>query len=53
MRLISYRRADCVDEMIEFTVRYHFNPCAHILSVSFIDIQESIDNNFTIPIMEG
>ena len=34
MRLISYRRADCVDEMIEFTVRYHSNPCAHILTVS-------------------
>jgi len=51
VRLISYRRADCVDEMIEFTVRYHFNPCAHILSVSFIDIQESIDGNLTIPIV--
>ena len=34
VRLISYRRADCVDEMIEFTVRYHSNPCAHILTVS-------------------
>ena len=34
MRLIPYRRADCVDEMIEFTVCYHSNPCAHILTVS-------------------
>jgi len=34
VRLISYRRADCVDEMIKFTVRYHSNPCAHILTVS-------------------
>jgi len=34
VRLISYRRADCVDEMIGFTVRYHSNPCAHILTVS-------------------
>ena len=49
MRLISYRRADCVDEMIEFTVRYHSNPFAHILT----DIQESIDSNLTVLIMEG
>ena len=34
VRLISYRWADCVDEMIKFTVRYHSNPCAHILTVS-------------------
>ena len=34
VKLISYRRADCVDEMIEFTVRYRSNPCAHILTVS-------------------
>jgi len=32
--LISYRRAGCVDDMIEFTVCYHSDPCAHILTVS-------------------
>jgi len=32
VRLISYRQADCVGEIIEFTIRYHINLCAHIHS---------------------
>ena len=35
VRLISYRWADCVNEMMVFTARYHSNPCAHIFTVSF------------------
>jgi len=36
VRLISYRRADYVDEIIEFIVCYHSNPCAHILTLSLL-----------------
>ena len=51
VELISCRWADCVDEMIVFTARYHCNPCAHLLTVSLSLTSRS--QSTAIPIMEG